>query len=97
MNATVDASVVRGLREGARAGDRERGHDWVRIGGRSLREGARAGGGSSVADLAGGGKVSSQERSVGWRPEGGPPERHVAGAVPSIKRYFLLDKSQYMR
>ena len=39
------------------AGDRERSHDWVRIGGRSLREGARAGGGSSVADLAGeGGK-----------------------------------------
>ena len=51
------------------AGDRERGHDWVRIGGRSLREGTRAGGGSSVADLAGeGGKVSSQRgASVGGR------------------------------
>jgi len=82
----------------AEARDRERGHDWVRIGGRSLREGARAGGGSSVADLAGeGGKASSQEGSVGRRPEGDPPEMHFVGADPSIKRCFPLDKTQYLR
>jgi len=68
LNATVAASVVRGLREEATAG------------------------GSSVADLAGeGGKGSSQERNVGRRPQGGPPERH-AGEDPWIKGCFLLDK-----
>ena len=66
----------------------------VRFGGMGLKEGARAGGGSSVADLPGeGGKASSQERSVGRRPEGDPPEMHLAGAGPSCASHFMTDTS----
>jgi len=58
----------RGLREGQERVGRERGRDWVRIGGRSLRGGQGLAAGSSVADLAGEGGIFLLNRGAsGWR------------------------------